>query len=381
MTRLLDKIRIDCRYYIGEKPCKFGKECHSCDKYDPMGNTILIIKLGAAGDALRTTPILKAIKEKYGCCHITWVTDQVSYRLLANNSLIDKLMLLDFETVMEITARKFDALYSGDKATGAISMAAIVKADEKFGFTLSKEGALTVFNKEGAEALYLGISDPFKFRQNKKTYQQTLFEMFKLPWNDQKYILEIVESEKEAAKKKLKDMGAIKGPLVGLNTGAGTVFATKKWPKENFVKLANKFKERNSATLLIMGGPGEVERNREIMKELGTLAIDSGCDNPVMVFAAMTGSLDALVTSDTLAMHLAIACEVPVVALFGPTTDVEVSLYGKGVKLVGKPDCAPCYKAVCKEEEQYACMKEIGVEKVLEALENILAQKNIGKQK
>ncbi len=58
-------LKLDCRYYKGEKPCKFNRLCKGCSHYEPMGKRILIIKLGATGDVLRTTPILKPLKEIY----------------------------------------------------------------------------------------------------------------------------------------------------------------------------------------------------------------------------------------------------------------------------------------------------------------------------
>ncbi|MBI5199796.1 MAG: glycosyltransferase family 9 protein, partial [Nitrospirae bacterium] len=65
------EIRFDCKYFIGEKPCRFKLECNGCDRYSPMGVRICIIKFGALGDVLRTTPLLYALREKYPQCHIT----------------------------------------------------------------------------------------------------------------------------------------------------------------------------------------------------------------------------------------------------------------------------------------------------------------------
>ena len=47
-----------------------------------MGFKILIIKLGALGDVIRTTSILKGLKEKYPNCKIDWVTYKYCFELL-----------------------------------------------------------------------------------------------------------------------------------------------------------------------------------------------------------------------------------------------------------------------------------------------------------
>lgn len=372
MSWLLQTVKTDCRHYVGEKPCIYKRTCPSCPHYSPMGKRILIIKLGAAGDALRTTPMLRELAAKHGRHHVTWVTDQISYALLKNNPRIDRLLLLDWDTALGLRNQTFDVLYSADKAPAAIALASQIQAKEKFGFTQNKQGSLTVFNDRGTYALFLGLSDPLKFRKNEKTYQEITFEMFDLPWKDQEYVFELSEEEKEAAKGRMESIGAVTRPLIGLNTGAGPVFATKKWPAERFVELARILKEKRDCTILILGGPDEVERNRGILGELGDLAINAGCDNPIRLFAGMVSELDVLVTADTLAMHLGIATGTKTVALFGPTTDREVTLYGRGVKLTGQVDCAPCYLAVCREEEELACIKQISVEQVAEAVEGLL---------
>ncbi len=57
----------DCRSYLGKYACdsiRFENytSCEDCKFYEPIGEKILIIKLGAMGDVLRTTPLLSALK-------------------------------------------------------------------------------------------------------------------------------------------------------------------------------------------------------------------------------------------------------------------------------------------------------------------------------
>ena len=51
---------------------------------------ILIIKLGAIGDVLRTTSILQGLKDKYES-KISWLTSAISYDILKDNGVIDKI--------------------------------------------------------------------------------------------------------------------------------------------------------------------------------------------------------------------------------------------------------------------------------------------------
>ena len=61
----------DCRSFKGIYSCDIlktenYKDCSECNFYEKIDKKILILKLGAMGDVLRTTTILTAIKEKYG---------------------------------------------------------------------------------------------------------------------------------------------------------------------------------------------------------------------------------------------------------------------------------------------------------------------------
>jgi heptosyltransferase-2 len=69
-----DALKRDCRWFRGDVPCKphkqFGVHCvdeqgRSCEHYDRLTSRILIIKLGAIGDVIRTTPLLHRLKHEF----------------------------------------------------------------------------------------------------------------------------------------------------------------------------------------------------------------------------------------------------------------------------------------------------------------------------
>jgi len=48
--------------------------CHDCSHFSERGTSVLMIKLDALGDVLRTTSVLPAIHRAYDPCSVTWVT-------------------------------------------------------------------------------------------------------------------------------------------------------------------------------------------------------------------------------------------------------------------------------------------------------------------
>jgi heptosyltransferase-2 len=55
-----------------------------------------------------------------------------------------------------------------------------------------------------------------------------------------------------------------------------------------------------------------------------------------------------VVTSDSLALHLAVALRRRVVAFFYPTSAAEIELCGRGVKIVGEGRSYCSYEQVCR---------------------------------
>jgi heptosyltransferase-2 len=64
----------------------------------------------------------------------------------------------------------------------------------------------------------------------------------------------------------------------------------------------------------------------------------------LLEFAAIVSRCAVLVTSDSLALHVAVARDVPVVAFFAPTSAAEIELYGMGEKVVSTAPDACSYK-------------------------------------
>lgn len=363
----------DCRFFASEKPCRFKLDCpidNTCPKYQSMGKRILIIKLAAIGDVLRTTPVLPVLKEKYPQAHITWITDSSSLSVLEENPYIDRLLTANYENALRLQVEKFDMLICLDKDTVASSLASIVKADQKLGFALSEKGLLYPLNQEADYLFRLGVSDELKFRQNKKTYQQLIFEALGLKERQGEYVIHLPQKYTSYGEQLMKQWGIYNGRLIiGLNTGAGRRFATKRWEIGGFVELADRLSKDLKAHVVLLGGPEEIERNKEIASRTKSQVIDSGCHHSLKEFMGLINQCHLIVTGDTLALHLAIALKKLVVTFFGSTCYQEIDLYGRGKKLVADVACAPCYKGNC---DTMICMKSISADDVFYACKDVL---------
>ncbi len=373
------EIRHDCRHYTGYRPCRRAETCVGCTRHEADGTRILIIKLGALGDVLRTTSLLPALRRTHSPCTITWMTRAGAMPLLANNPQIDQLMALRIEDVLGLEAVEHDLAINLDKDPEALGLMRRVRARRRMGFAPHEPtGKLTIANEASLHALRLGLDDELKFRLGDKTYPQIVAEMAEVEYRGEEYTLELAPGSPERAHARLEQMceseGLDRGFVLGLNTGTGSAFPTKQWTAEGFADLARQFLARHPEALCLLLG-GEAERDfNERVRELAAShrLLDGGCGNTMEEFFALVDACDAVVSSDSLGMHVAIARRVPTVALFGPTAAQEVDLFGRGEKIVTDFPCSPCYLKRCPLD--VSCMQALHAGKVLGAVEKILME-------
>jgi ADP-heptose:LPS heptosyltransferase len=357
-------IHVDCRHYHTDRPCsphkKTGVVCDGCTFYDPIKTRILIVKLDAIGDVLRTTSLLAPLKEKYPNAEVTWLTKSASVELLHNNPYVDHVVAKGADALELLLAKRFDVVINPDTSETSTRLATLAKADRKFGYVFSDDGKITPLNT-AAESWYLmGLNDRLK-KENKKTYQDVLLEVCELPAVDNPIIWRLTANEIEHAKQ-FANKHAIdfaQQPVIGLNTGAGGRWKWKKWTLEGYGELIQMIAtEMPKAKILLYGGPEEVDRNAYLHALAPSHVVDTGTDNSLRQFGALVSLCDVMVTGDTLGMHVATAQGKRIVALFGPTSAQEIQLYGRGDKIVPQGlECLCCYLSDC--DVAPACMERI----------------------
>ena len=352
-----------------------------------MGRRILVIKLAALGDVVRTAALLPGLKEAWPRSHITWVTQPAGVRMLANHPLIDRLLPFDAETICHVECERFDLCLNLDKEPGPAGLAMRVNAAQRRGIGLSRFGTVFPLTPACGPYFRLGLDDELKFRHNDKSYQQLIYEAVGLRYTGQRCRLYPTADNYRRAELTWQQFGVEPGEVViGLNTGAGGVFANKTWPEEKFARLAELLVSRRGWRVALLGGPAEVARNRRIAgacaglttrvgnREVPAVVDTSGQDRrgepPLgeLDFAALVGRCRVVVTGDTLAMHVALAGDVPCIVLFGPTCAQEIDLYDRGIKLRTDLPCSPCYRRTCDKSPN--CMDDISLTRVLEAVEH-----------
>jgi len=367
-------IAVDCRHFLGDRPCSFHKEeevkCPDCSHYHPVKTRILIVKLGAMGDVLRTTSVLPTLSEHFKAPHLTWITRKESLDLLEKNPFLDALLETNAETLGRLQTEAFDLVINPETTKESAALASIARGKIKKGFGLSPRGSVFSYNTGANEIYRMGLRDDLK-KRNRKTYEQLICRLMDLPYGRIPPILSLKKEEVRWGEEFLSGKRYKHGrPTVGINTGGGTRWPMKRWTTEGFIELGKRLSRRLGAQVLLFGGPAEVTINERIASQLSRNVIDTGCFNPPRPFASLLNLCDVVVTGDSLALHIGLALHKRMVVLLGPTSEAEIDLYDLGKKITAEVDCLCCYRQVCAKSPN--CMEGISVATVYRSVEEQL---------
>lgn len=365
-------LKTNCSHFKGDRPCTYNKNegimCDDCDHYKPISFKILIVKLDAVGDVLRTTSILQPLKKKYPDSYIEWCTRENAVDLFRNNPLVDEVITIEDDAFFRIKTEKYDQVINLDTSKISSAIAAMANAETKIGFVLNEKGFVEPTSEAANIWLEMSAFDNLK-RANDKSYQQIMYDIlgFSTPIH-QPQLFVTNEIIKNISERLLRDGINKELKTIGLNVGIGPKWPSKGWPEKNWDRLIINL-DNQKYNLLLLGGPEEKERIQNL-KEKFPYLLDTGTKNSIMEFAAIVNECDLVITCDTFALHVATAMGKNLIVLVGPTSAAELYLYEKGVRLTPSFECKCFYKKYCTEE--ISCMETISPDSVLREIKRLL---------
>lgn len=362
-------MRIDCRHLTGSAPCRFhkrdGRTCHGCGDYEPVAFCILIVKLAAAGDVLRTTCILPALHRAHPGAQITWVTERQALPMLEGHPLIDRIVPRD-AAAERLMVEEFDLGLGLDVDADGGALFALARCRARAGYVLDPAGRVMPVDARAHHWWRMGLDDAAK-RANRRTYPDLLHDICGLAGPPARPSLFIPHAARVAVRARLAGTLGRFDRLLVLNTGGGRRWAQKKWTPAHAAAFASLVRRAHPGTVVVVvGGPDERDLNAALLATTRDAGIvDAGCDNSIREFAALLELADLIVTSDSLALHIATALARPVVALVGPTSSWELEMYGTGTIVTADVPCLACYRAEC--DKPVTCMELLTPERVYDA--------------
>jgi len=169
--------------------------------------------------------------------------------------------------------------------------------------------------------------------------------------------------------------------IVGFHAGSATFkrHINKRWAADQFIKLAEKLNEQYGAHILLFGTEKEVNEYIHKRAENFTSIPD---EKNIMQSITLMEKCKLFVTNDTALMHISAGLKIPTVAIFGYTNYKELyPWHNKHIIVRKELDCSPCFfnsprpvQCIFTGEEEFKCIKTIGLEEVMEAAEKLIKE-------
>ncbi|MFV2073440.1 MAG: glycosyltransferase family 9 protein [Thermoanaerobaculales bacterium] len=224
---------------------------------------------------------------------------------------------------------------------------------------------------EGA-VLLLSRSGHVDRRRHQLFDSDTVLEALGLPGADARWRPALPETLRDEGAAVLGRAGLTSGALVGI-APASARGGAKRWPAENYGRLARKLVDGGLRPVILVG-PEEEVIAEEVLAAADSRVPVVGPRLDVAALAGLVAQLRAMVCNDSGPMHLAAFFGTPVVAVFGPTDPSRTGPMGEGNDLLCRRlRCAPCTAFQCPLGH-HDCMDRISVEEVEASLLRVLSR-------
>lgn len=328
---------------------------------------ILISRMKFIGDVILTTPVIRAVREKFPSAFVAYLGEKEAVSLLDNNPDLNEIIPFDFSrpAILEqsrvirlLRKRKFDAfidLFSNPRS-------ALLARASGAGVRIGKE-------VEGRGKLYTHrIADDGR----KKTAIAFHFQYLQPLGIDggspvTKIHLTGDELREAATYLKWQDIDP-EQPIIGLHPGA--TWPAKMWEWEKFADLADLIRAKLRMQVVYTQGP----RDGELLARISGRSVGTSLVLPVMrlrQLAAVISRFSVYVSNDAGPMHIGPAVGTKTIGIFGPGEEDIWFPYQRSdghAALRHDVACHPCHLDFCNRpgEGFMECMRLLTVNDVFE---------------
>ncbi len=348
---------------------------------------VLIINLTRMGDLIQTTPTITGLKERFPHVRITLLVNtafkeicnylplvdryfhldkRVVLKLLEGNRLIEAYLYIK-DTLARINDREYDLVINFTHSGSSAIITSLVNAREVRGLSIDREGYTL---KRHPWIRYLFNVIPSRNINPFHLCDMHVKSAGVLP--EKKGLHLIVRDDMKAwADGFLRDKGLGRDEyLVAFQLGASA--EDKRWPVENFARLADLLTSEMKAVILLTGTQDEKHLSDAFVSSTSARTINMVGRTDLTELSALLERADLLVSNDTGPLHIATAVGTRVIDISLASVHFrETGPYGEGHFVVTAH--IPCYPCSFHSDCEYlTCKKTITPEIVYKVCRAIL---------
>lgn len=307
-------------------------------------NRILVITLSNVGDVILTTPVIKALKDKFPGARLDVMVGPSGREIFERDPTVFKIIIYDKH--LPITEKRRLQLklkrLKYDLVCDLRNTVFPVLIGPKF-----RTSTIQRFPRNLLHSKYRHLYRLRSFGIDSANPDSYIH----IPKEDDDYVSGVIAREK------------ISGRFVVINPGAKSHL--KRWSAEGFAAVADRIVSECGAEAVFIG-----TGNDEEVVAGTTLKMRGAYHNLVnktniRQLAALIKRSRLLITNDSAPLHLACAVGAKVLAIFGPTDPRKYGPTGEFDLVISKKlHCSPCENAKCAYD--YECMKLITAEEVFD---------------
>jgi heptosyltransferase-2 len=279
-------------------------------------NRILIVRTDRIGDAVLSTPAIKAARSALPDSYIAVMVSPQAREIIEGNPYLDEVIVFDKKIsgglwgtlgfADKLKRKHFDTaliLHPVGRVHMILWLAGIknrIGFDKKLGFFLTKRIAHT---KQLGE-------------KHERDYNFDILQAAGITTAQEELFVPVKSGDRSKIKHILKENGIGEGDgYVVMHPAASC--PSKRWPAERFAQAADEIIEKFHKKIVIVAGANDRRFGQAVREAMDSGALDLSGDLSVGELAALLEGAALLVSNDSGPVHIAAALKVPVVAIFG----------------------------------------------------------------
>jgi len=329
---------------------------------------ILITRTDRIGDVMLSTPVIKAVRQKYPDAYISFCAQPHAVDILDNNPYLNEVIVYDkkgkhknlsgiLSFIFGIKKKKFDMaviLHPTSRMNLTCFLAGIRKRvgyDKKLGFLLTNRIPHT--KQEG--------------EKHEMEYTLDVIRHIGIEPSDKKLYMSLHKDTDEKVKKLFDANGVnVKKKIIAIHPGASC--PSKRWSANNFAGLIDRLNNKYHANVILLGGEDDIVYAKEVSHNIKTKLVNLTGKTNLSVLAGVLSKSHLFISNDSGPVHIAVSVGTPVIVIFGRS---DKGLSPKRWGPLGANDtlfhkdvgCQKCLAHKC--DKDFKCLSAVTVNEVM----------------
>jgi ADP-heptose:LPS heptosyltransferase len=335
---------------------------------------ILVIQLRRIGDALLGTPALRALATRFPQATIDFMAEPPTDEVLWGHPLIDRLLVAPtpgsnerwLKFVRQLRARRYDWVIDFFSNPRSAQFAFLTGARIRVG--------LDRFGRRWAYT-HRVVEEPVDVNTYAADLRLQILAHLGVPSAGRALEIYADRADPGESSRAAELLAAIppNQPLVAVATGSAN--PAKRYPADLTARMIDELRQRHR-TVILTSGPGETALAEEILQHQ-SFPVPHLADARVPTLAALYRQCDLYIGPDSSPKHVAVACGLPTVTIFGPGNPLNWNdpQSARNIVLIAPCDTRPhCIESECSLK---GCIRKISVADILSASDKLLQSSTV----